>query len=126
MLSRAEVNGFLVCVDAAKLSVKAPEVSGEAVLEVSGEAVLKVTYGDDLMELHADIDVRTQFTAVDGVSWDPAKLEIVKQTAPPKVLNAQGDLTSKQLADIVGPKTFGMQTPGQIEATALKGWAEAQ
>ena len=118
MLSRAEVNGFLVCVDAAKLSVKAPEVSGEA--------VLKVTYGDDLMELHADIDVRTQFTAVDGVSWDPAKLEIVKQTAPPKVLNAQGDLTSKQLADIVGPKTFGMQTPGQIEATALKGWAEAQ
>jgi Rhs element Vgr protein len=118
MLSRAEVNGFLVCVDAAKLSVKAPEVSGEA--------VLKLTYGDDLIELHADIDVRTQLTAVDSVSWDPAKLDIVKQTAPPKTLNAQGDLTSKQLADIVGPKTFALQTPGLIEATALKGWAEAQ
>ena len=118
MLSRAEVNGFLVCVDATKLSVKAPEVSGEA--------VLKVTYGDDLMELHADIDARTQFTAVDGVSWDPSKLEVVTQTAPAKALNAQGDLTSKQLADIVGPKTFNLQTPGQIEAVALKGWAEAQ
>jgi len=118
MLSRAEVNGFLVCVDAAKLSVKAPEVSGEA--------ELKLTYGEDLIELHADIDVRTQLTAVDGVSWDPAKLDIVKQTAPPKTLNAQGDLTSKQLADIVGPKTFGLQTPGLIEAVALKGWAAAQ
>lgn len=118
ILARAEVNGLLICVDAAKLSAKAPEVSGEV--------ALKLTYGEDLIELHADMDARTQYTAVDGVSWDPANLEIIKQTAPPKTLNGQGDLTSKQLADIVGPDTFGLQTPGQIEAEALKGWAEAQ
>ncbi len=118
MLSRAEVNGFLVNVDASKLSAGPPEVSGEA--------ELKLTYGDDLIELHADIDARSQLASVDSVSWDPENLEIVKQTAPPKTLNLQGDLTSKQLADVAGPKVFGLQTPGMIEQAALKSWAEAQ
>ena len=118
ILSRAEVNGHLICIEATKVSVKAPLVSGEAVLQL--------TYGEDLLELHADMDARSQYSAVDGVSWDPADLDIVKQTAPPQALNAQGDLTSKQLADIVGPDTFGLQTPGQIEAAGLKSWAEAQ
>jgi Rhs element Vgr protein len=118
ILSRAEVNGMLICTEDAKLSVKKPEVNDSP--------VLKLTYGYDLIELHADIDARSQLSAVESVSWDPKKLEVVKQSSAPQTLNAQGDLDSKQLSKVSSPDTFGLQTSALIEATALKSWADAQ
>lgn len=118
MLSRAEVNGLLVCVEDAKLSVKAPQVSGSA--------ELKLTYGDDLIELHADIDARTQFTEVNTASWDPGEQAVVEEQVGPQTLNQQGDLTAKDLAGVVNLKSFRLQTPGVIEKSALKDWAAGQ
>src|SRR6185312_11746044 len=103
MISRAEVNGMLVTVDAAKVSVKAPAVSATA--------VLTVTYGVDLMEFDADMDARTQFSNVQGVSWDLAQQAIVQQQAKPQTLNAQGDLDSAALAKVLGLSQFRLQTP---------------
>lgn len=118
MLSRAEVNGLLICVEDAKLSVKAPQVSGEA--------ELKLTYGDDVIELHADIDARTQFAEVNTASWDPGEQAVVEEQVGPQTLNKQGDLTAKDLAAVVDLKSFRLQTPGVIEKTALKDWAAGQ
>ena len=58
MLSRAEVNGLLVIVDDGKVTVQAPQTG------TSPE--LKVTYGEDLIAFHAEIDARTQLAAVMG------------------------------------------------------------
>lgn len=118
ILSRAEVNGMLVCVEDAKLSVKKPQVSATP--------VLKLTYGDDLIELHADIDARSQLAAVESVSWDPKNLAVVKQSSNSVPLNDHGDLKSDELSKIVAPTSFGLQTSGLIETEALKSWAEAQ
>lgn len=118
MLSRAEVNGLLVIVDAAKVSVKAPATDGTP--------QLKVTYGDDLMEFHASIDARTQFSKVQGVSWDMKTQAIVQQQAAPKTLNTQGDLDSAALAKVVGLSSLRLQTPVQLESTALKSWVDGQ
>lgn len=118
MLSRAEVNGLLVCVEDAKLSVKAPQVSGSA--------ELKLTYGDDLIELHADIDARTQFAEVNTASWDPGEQAVVEEQVGPQTLNKQGDLTAAILAGVVDLKSFRLQTPGVIEKSALKDWATGQ
>ena len=118
MLSRAEVNGLLVCVEDAKLSVKAPQVTGSA--------ELKLTYGDDLIELHADIDARTQLAEVNTASWDPSEQKVVVEQVGPQTLNKQGDLTAKDLSSVVGLKSFRLQTPGVIEKTALKDWAAGQ
>ena len=118
MLSRAEVNGLLVCLDDGKLNVKPPQTGGSA--------ELKLTYGDDLIELHADIDARSQLDEVTTVSWDPENQEIIEETAGPQTLNAQGDLTAKDLAKVAGPKSFRLQTQGLLEKAALKDWAEGQ
>ena len=118
MLSRAEINGLLVIVDAAAISVKAPVTSGTP--------SLTVTYGLDLMEFHANIDARTQFTNVQGCSWDMKTQKAVTQASTPKTLNAQGDLNSATLAKIVGPASFSLQTPAQLETTALKAWVDGQ
>lgn len=118
MLSRAEVNGLLVCIEGAKLSVKAPQVNGSA--------ELKLTYGDDVIEFHADIDARTQFTEVNAASWDPGEQVVVEEQVGPQTLNKQGDLTAKDLAGVVDLKSFRLQTPSVIEKTALKDWAAGQ
>lgn len=118
LLSRAEVNGLLICVDNGKLTIKAPQTDADA--------ELTVTYGYDLIELHADIDARSQLTEVSTVSWDPAAQALVEETAAPPTLNTQGNLSSSDLASIVGPDSFRLQTQGLLAQAALKDWAAAQ
>lgn len=118
MIARAEVNGMLVTVDAAKVNVKVPAVSAAA--------VLKVTYGMDLMEFDADMDARTQFSNVQGVSWDLAQQAIVQQQAKPQTLNAQGDLDSAALAKVLGLSEFRLQTPVPLDSASLKSWVDGQ
>lgn len=118
MLSRAEVNGLLVIVDGAAVSVKAPAISGTP--------QLKVTYGDDLIEFHASMDARTQFSKAQGVSWDMKTQAIVEQAATPKTLNAQGDIDSATLAKVIGLDAFRLQTPVPLESAALKSWVDGQ
>ncbi|VAX31034.1 VgrG protein [hydrothermal vent metagenome] len=118
VLSRAEVNGLLTIVEGAKVSVKVPDTSTAA--------TLKVTYGEDLIDFSADIDARTQLTAVDSVSWDLATQAIVTQSVTPQTLNSQGDLDSATLAAVASPASFGLQTTAPLESAALKTWATGQ
>lgn len=115
MLARAEACGLLVNVDAGKLTVKAPDVS------VSPE--LKVSYGDDLMEFHADMDARTQLTQVTGVAWDPATQAVVETQVSSQTLNSQGDLAASDLAAVINLASYRLQTAAPLEQTALKDWA---
>ncbi|MBI3525617.1 MAG: type VI secretion system tip protein VgrG [Betaproteobacteria bacterium] len=118
LLSRAEVNGLLTIVDQAKVSVKPPATDGAP--------ALKVTYGDDLIEFHAGIDARTQFAKVQGVSWDMKTQAVVEQQAAPQTLNAQGNLDSAVLAQVIGLDSFRLQTPAALESAALKSWVDGQ
>ena len=118
MLSRAEANGLLVIVDAAKLTVKPPQTSDEA--------VLKVSYGDDLMEFHADLDARMQLAEVKGAAWDPKTQAVVEQTVSPQTLNQQGNLAASDLSSVLNVKSFRLQTAVPMEQTALKDWATSQ
>lgn len=118
MLSRAEANGLLVCVDDAKVSVKSPQVDGTP--------ELKVTYGEDLIEFHADIDARTQLSEVTGVSWDPKDQAVVEEQVAPQTLNEQGDLAATDLAKVLDLGSFRLQTAAPLEKTALQDWAKGQ
>lgn len=117
-LSRAESNGLLVCVDNGKLSVKPPSTDASP--------VLKVSYGDDLMEFHADIDARSQLAEVNCATWDPNAQEVVEENVAPQSLNPQGDLSAADLAKVIGLKSYRLQTPAMLEKSELKDWASAQ
>jgi Rhs element Vgr protein len=118
MLSRAEVNGLLVSVNDAKLSVKRPDLVATA--------ELKVTYGDNLIEFQADIDARSQFSKVNVASWDPATQAIIQAQVGPQTLNKQGDLTAEDLAAVIDLESFDLQTSGQFESSALTDWGKGQ
>ncbi|RUL79025.1 type VI secretion system tip protein VgrG [Dyella choica] len=118
MLARADANGLLVNVDAGKVSVKAPKTSGSA--------VLSTTWGIDLMSFEADIDARTQYTAVQAVSWDPKQQAVVQgSSASPVSLNAQGNLSGATLAQVASPATYILQTGATQPMATLTDWAKA-
>lgn len=118
LLSRADACGAVVVVDDAKVTVKPPDVSSSA--------VLSVTYGQDLMDFHAEIDARNQYSQVKGASWDPSTQAVVEQTVGPESLNDQGNLNSSTLADVIGLSSFNLQTPIAMDSGLLKDWATGQ
>lgn len=118
MLSRGEANGLLICVDDGKLTVKAPQVSGAP--------ELKVTYGEDLIEFHADLDARNQLREVKSSSWDPKEQAVTEEQAAPQALNTQGDLAAADLAKVLNLPPFRLQTMATLEKTALQEWAKGQ
>jgi Rhs element Vgr protein len=118
LLSRAEANGYLVVVEDGKVTAKPPETSGSP--------KLKVTYGEDLYEFHADLDAMTQLAAVKGTSWDLTTQAVVEGQGDPQTLNAQGDLDSATLAQVLGLASFRLQTAAPLEQAFLTTWAKAQ
>jgi len=118
MLSRAEINGMLVCVDDAKVTIGTPQDKDEAQLEVA--------YGEDLMEFSADLDARSQLASVSSSGWDPAKQKVVNAEEGVLKLGESGNLTSEELAKVVGLDKFCLQSSVPLESTALSGWAKGQ
>jgi len=118
MLARAEASGLLVCVENGALTVKPPQTDTEP--------ELKVSYGDGLIEFHADIDARNQLAEVNCVTWDPNEQSIVEENVAPQNLNRQGDLSTADLAKVVDLKSYRLQTPAVLDKSELKDWATAQ
>ncbi|WP_062057726.1 type VI secretion system tip protein VgrG [Cellvibrio sp. OA-2007] len=118
MLARAEANGMLVTLDAGKVSVKAPEVSGAA--------VLSLTYGIDIIDFSADLDARHQFQKVTGNAWDLATLALQQGEAAAEELNQQGNINSATLASVLGLSDYRLQSTVPLESAFLSTWAKAQ
>lgn len=118
LLARAEVNGFLVIIDEAKVSVKAPQVSGEP--------VLTLTYGIDLMAFAADIDAAAQYSEVKGAVWNLTDQAVQEAQAAPDNLTSQGNLTGSDLAGVIAADNFRLQSPVPLDDSALTGWVKGQ
>ncbi|SCY15274.1 type VI secretion system tip protein VgrG [Desulfoluna spongiiphila] len=118
MLTRADANGLLVTVADGKVSVKPPKTDGAA--------VLKVTWGDDLIHFRADMDARHQVAASRGVSWDPKTLAIAEKTGSKPSLQAQGNITTAELAKVVADPKGVLRSAVPMEGDALKAWADAR
>lgn len=118
MLTRAEANSFLVTIDAGKVSVKAPQVDGQA--------ILTLTYGIDLMAFGADVDAASQFSVVKGTTWNLTDQAIQEAQASPNKLTGQGDLAADELAGVIAPDYFRLQTNAPLENATLTDWVKGQ
>jgi len=120
LVSRAEVNGMLVLVDAGTVSVAPPAASDAPSLGVA--------WGVDLIRFEAEMDARWPRSSALGVSWDPAQQEMVQESSGPVDLGLQGDIPSSELASALGSPDGeeALQTPAPLPVEALTGWAEAR
>ncbi len=118
MLSRAEANGMVVCVDDGEVAVGIPQ--GWA------EAALVVTYGEDLMEFSADLDARSQLASVESVAWNPAQQSVASAEEMGLTVGESGNIASDELADVLGGESLRLQSSIPMETSALSSWAKGQ
>ncbi len=118
LLSRADVNGKLVFVDDGELTVKAPDLSEDPLVELA--------YGTNVFDFEAGMDARDQYSAVKSSSWDLANQEVVEGEADEPSITEQGNFTVTELADVIGLEEFKLQHTGKVADDELKAWADAQ
>lgn len=117
VLSRADVNGFVVIPNGKRVSVKAPNVTADP--------ILKITFGEDLIDFSGEVDARDQYNAVQAVGWDPAVQDLVKVEGSAPELNKQGNLSQSDLSKVLDVDTFVLQAGIPLEKGVLKSWADA-
>jgi len=118
LLTRADVNGYVVNVNAGALTAAAPQTTASPVLSVK--------WGQELYGFHAEIDARQQFSSVQATGWDPKSQSIVQgAAATPTALNSQGNLSGATLAGVASPTNYPLQTSAAQPQTLLTSWAEA-
>lgn len=114
MVSRAEVNEMLVFNDSGNLKVAPPDLSSDP--------VLTLLHGATLLEFSAEMDARTQFSAVSGTSWDFSEQELLEIEGEAPGFESSGNITSDDLTEVIGLEAFLAQHPGKVEDAELQAW----
>jgi Rhs element Vgr protein len=117
LLARARANGKLVLTNDDTVSVKAPSTGASPGVTLQ--------YGATMIEFDAEIDARVQFAGVKGISWDPAQQSLVQSDASAPGIATPGNLTSDDLASVVGLPSYDLQHAAIAEDEA-KAWADAE
>ncbi len=118
ILSRAEVNGQLIFVDDGKITVKAPSISGEPILNLH--------YGHNIFEFEAEMDARDQYTATKATSWDFVNQEVIESEGADPGLEEQGNISANDLADVIGLSEWSMQHSGHIPDQEMQAWTDSK
>ncbi len=106
IVTRAEVNGKLVLVDDGKITIKAPDLSVDPIVELA--------YGQNVFEFEAGMDARDQYTSVKSTAWDMANQEVVESEAADPGLTEQGNFSASDLANVAGPDELLLQHTGKV------------
>ena len=118
MLARAEANGQLVFADDGKISISTPTFSNEV--------KLSLFYGQDIIEFETEMDARDQFAAITATSWDFSKQEIIESEASEPDFKEQGNIKTKELAEVIGLENLQIQHSGRINDEELQNWSDSK
>lgn len=117
LLTRAEANGRLVFTNDDKVAVKKPKFGGSP--------VCTLLFGATILEFDAEMDARDQFKGVKGVTWDPAQQSLVEKDAADPGVSGPGNVTSDDLAKVVGLDNLPLSHVAIIEEE-VQAWADAE
>lgn len=120
VVSRAEANGMLVFVEDGKVNVKKPEFT------LKGDS-LNLTYGDNIVDIEAEMDSRDDYGNVTAKDWDYSKQAIgTKKAKPPVIPKEEGNISGKTESDVLGVSDFLLQHPGKLQDGELTAWASSK
>src|SRR6185503_342441 len=114
MLTRAELNSYVVIVAGGKVTVKKPDTSQSP--------VLRVVYGESMMDLQAEMDCATQYdsSAIKSYSWDAASQKLIESGPGSVTVKEQGHVFSAELPQVFGVQQLHQQTGCAVELNPLK------
>lgn len=117
MLSRVQANGKICVTDDGTVTIGKPDV-GAAEIET-------VVFGSSLLDFDAEIDARNQISTATAYSWNQADQEIIEVEGADPGISLNGDLSSSDLADVVGLSNYELRHGGTLNDTELQDWADA-
>ena len=85
-----------------------------------------VAYGDTLLDFDAEIDARNQNSKVSSYAWDPAKQELVDVEASDPGVSLNGNLSSADLAEVIGLDNLQLKYGGTVADQSIQEWANAK
>ncbi len=118
IVSRAEVNGLLVCVADGTVSLHK--------IEAGGAAKKSFEYGiDEIYAIAFEANAEGQYGEVSSVAWDVKgqTLSAAKKAEPARL--APGDLDGKKLAATLGAGRRTLTNPAPSNPEELQSWADA-
>lgn len=119
ILIRAEASGKVILTLDDKIIIKSPTVTGDP--------VLSLLYGDNMIELDAEIDSRGQYSSVISKAWDMANQSPVQSEAKePSNIEELGNLAASDLAQSLEAPEFLLNHSGAITPDELQTWADAR
>lgn len=117
LLARAEINGMVVSVEDGKVRVARPSFAS---------ADYQVLFGESLIAMSLELDAPSQLGTVKAQSWSAKSQETLEASSSDPSVNSQGNITGARLAEVLGVRDFGLQTPDPVEDAGLRAWADAQ
>jgi Rhs element Vgr protein len=116
VVQRAEVNGMVLFNSDGEIQIKKPE---------AGSPVLDLKPGDGVIDFDAYIDAKDMVNSVKGVSWDMDNQEVVESNSEAPPSNDAGNLSSSELADVIGLDEYLLSTTANTPMEVLTEWATA-
>jgi Rhs element Vgr protein len=117
ILTRADVNGYVVIPEDNKLEIKAPNFSSKELLEVE--------LGKNLLEFNGEVDAESQYKSVSGYSWDHTGQKLVEAKGSPASATLAGGWSSSKLSEITNTDPSFFPAGSKMPSTFLDKWASA-
>ena len=118
ILQRAEANGMVVLNSDNEVTITEPK----PLLTVPE---LTVTYGNAMIDFHAEVDATTQYSTFDISSYDPFNEEAVSSVSQEPSLIDQGDLDGVTISKDVSPTKNELSTSSILTSSEAKNIADA-
>lgn len=118
MLSRMDIIGRICLVEDGKITIKKPDLTQSSILDVM--------FGTTILEYQAEIDTRIQYNEVKAKTWDYSGQEILEETADAPQMNEAGNISSSELAEVIGLESYLLPHAGKLNGEEAKAWADAK
>ena len=118
LVSRAEINGYIVLNHGSEITVRPPDLDQGSLLTLA--------YGSSIIEFEAEMDARNQWSSVTGHSWDFTAQEVVEEEASPPSFDNTGNMSVGDLSAVINDQGCKMYHGGELEPEELKSWADAK
>ena len=112
------MSGKLVMPDDGTVKIKKPDFTQLP--------VTLLQYGGNILELEAMMDSTYQYAGVSATGWNYANQELSEQDAIDPVLQEEGNISSSDLAEVLGLDTYKLFHSGNVNDQELRAWASTQ
>ena len=117
MISRIDVSGLFCVIDNSTVNIKKPDKTGNP--------KLLLTYGNDILDLHTEMDSRIQNSEVKTSVWDFKTQKVISEDSQTNAIKGESKASVTDLAG-VADKPFQIRSSVSLTQEEIKAIAESK